>query len=126
MKRSTLVLTMLTALTIAACGGGSDGYGYDGGVTPPPPPPPTDPRTIQATPSLTFGPSTLDVNVGDVVTFAFGSVQHNVFFDATAGAPADITGVNANVSVTRTFSTAGTFHYTCHIHPGMQGTVVVH
>jgi plastocyanin len=37
----------------------------------------------------------------------------------------NITGVNANTSVTRTFDTAGTFTYTCHIHPYMQGKVVV-
>jgi len=29
------------------------------------------------------------------------------------------------VSVTRTFATAGTYAYTCHIHPSMQATVVV-
>lgn len=123
MTRSKLALTMLAALAIAACGG--SGYG-GGDVTPPPPPPPPAPLTIEATPSLTFGPSTLNVNVGDVVTFAFESVQHNVFFDAQAGAPANIEGSNVNVSVTRTFNTAGSYHYTCHIHPGMQGTVVVH
>jgi plastocyanin len=33
--------------------------------------------------------------------------------------------VNANTSVTRTFETAGTFTYTCHIHPDMHGKVVV-
>jgi hypothetical protein len=27
--------------------------------------------------------------------------------------------------VTRTFPTAGTYVYNCHIHPGMRGTVVV-
>jgi len=64
--------------------------------------------------------------VGGTVTFAFGTVGHNVYFDnATAGAPSDITGVNANVSVSRSFPSAGTFEYTCHIHPGMKGTVVV-
>ena len=105
---------ILAAATLAACGGsGGSSTG------------PRDLRTIDATPSLTFGPSTLTVNVGDEVTFAFGSVAHNVFFDAGSGTPADITGNNANVSVRRTFTTAGSFHYTCHIHPGMAGTVVV-
>jgi plastocyanin len=105
----------LAAATLAACGGSGGGPSTG----------PRDPRTIDATPSLSFGPSTLTVNVGDEVTFAFGSLAHNVFFDAEAGAPADITGLNANVSVRRTFTTAGSFHYTCHIHPGMAGTVVV-
>ena len=41
------------------------------------------------------------------------------------GAPDAIPGTNANTSVPRTFATAGTFEYDCHIHPGMKGTVVV-
>jgi len=32
---------------------------------------------------------------------------------------------DGHVSIQRTFATAGNYHYTCHIHPGMQGTVVV-
>jgi plastocyanin len=52
-------------------------------------------------------------------------VAHNVFFDQHAGAPADIDGLNANVSVQRTFTTPGTYHYSCHIHPSMTGTVTV-
>ncbi|HEX7942295.1 MAG TPA: plastocyanin/azurin family copper-binding protein, partial [Gemmatimonadaceae bacterium] len=56
----------------------------------------------------------------------FGDVAHNVFFDnAPAGAPDAIAGANANMSQARTFTTAGTFEYNCHIHPGMKGTVVV-
>ncbi len=115
-RKTRLVLATLTgALLAMACGG--DGYG----TTAPPPPP----STVAATPSLTFTPRTLPVNVGETVTFAFGSVPHNVFFTQQAGAPADIAGNNANVSIARTFATAGTYAYTCHVHPSMQGTVVV-
>jgi len=113
MLRRTHVALVLLAAALAACGGG---YGSGGGG-------PTDPgdgRTVTASNALRFGPATLTVHAGDVVTFAFGSIAHNV-----AGAPTDIAGTNANVSVQRTFTTAGNFHYPCHIHPGMQGTVVV-
>src|SRR5205809_7060323 len=119
-RKTRLVLATLAGALMAACG--SNGYGT---AAPPPPPPPPPGNTVAATPSLAFTPATLTVNVGDVVTFAFGSVAHNVFFTQTAGAPTDIGGSNANVSVTRTFATAGTYAYTCHIHPSMQATVVV-
>jgi plastocyanin len=59
------------------------------------------------------------------VTFDFQSVAHNVFFDSQAGAPLDIAGNNANVAIRRSFTTPGTYHYTCHIHPSMQGTIIV-
>src|SRR2546430_16596520 len=95
---------------------GAAGVATGGGTAAPPPPG----NTVAATPSLTFTPATLTVNAGDAVTFAFGSVPHNVFFTQQAGAPADIPGSNANVSGTRTFPTAGPYAYPCHIHPCRQ------
>jgi len=47
------------------------------------------------------------------------------FFDAQTGTPANIEGSNTNSSITRVFTTAGTYHYTCHIHPFMEGSGVV-
>jgi plastocyanin len=72
-----------------------------------------------------FTPATLQVSAGQAVTFSFGSVAHNVFFAAQAGAPANIPGNNASVSVDRVFATQGTYTYACQIHPQMHGTVVV-
>lgn len=114
------LLLIGTLLVLAGCGSS-----YDPSGPPPPPPPPPSPREVDATPGLAFSPQNLTVDAGDEVTFAFGTVGHNVFFDAETGAPADIGGVNTGVSVTRVFPTAGVYHYTCHIHPGMAGTVTV-
>src|SRR5438105_15765012 len=113
-RKTRLVLATLTGTLMAmACGG------TDYGTTAPPPPPG---NTVAATPSLAFTPATLTVNVGDVVTFAFGSVAHNVFFTQQAGAPTDIGGSNANVSDTRTFATAGTYAVTCQMHTSFEDT----
>jgi plastocyanin len=99
------------------------GYGGNGGGDNQNPPPA---NTVNASLSLAFSPSTLTVNAGDVVTFAFGSVAHNVAFDnPNAATPTDIGGFNSNTSIQRTFSTAGTYTYHCTIHPFMTGSVVV-
>jgi plastocyanin len=101
------------------------GCGGSGSTPTSPPGPPLPAGTVQATPSIAFTPATTTVAVGATVTFDFGSVAHNVFFDAHSGAPPDISGNNANTSVVRTFNTAGSYSYTCHIHPSMHGTVIV-
>src|SRR5215213_6009305 len=101
---------LATIMLLLGCGGATGPYG-SGTTTPPPP------RTVNATPSLAFSPASLTVTAGETVTFAFGSVAHNVFFDPQTDAPADIAGANAGVSVDRAFPSAGTYRYTCHIHP---------
>jgi plastocyanin len=110
--------TSLICLTLLAACGGATEYPTSASV------PPAS-GTVDATPNITFNPSPLNIVAGGTATFAFGSVAHNVYFDAATGAPADIPGVNVNTSVTRAFPTPGTYVYTCHIHPGMTGRVVV-
>ena len=83
---------------------------------------------VQALASLAFSPTSVAVPVGATVTWVFGSVAHTVTFDAVAGRPADIGtagAANANVSIARTFATAGAYTYHCSIHPSMIGSVVV-
>ena len=82
--------------------------------------------TVQATPAIQFTPSVVNLQVGGTVTFVFGAVDHNLYFDnAPAGAPANIATATSNASVTRVFPIAGRFAYNCHIHPGMTGTIIV-
>lgn len=108
-----------TTGTTGTIGGSTGGTGGGNNQNPPA-------NTINASPSLAFSPSTLTVNAGDVVTFAFGSVAHNVAFDnPVAATPADIGGFNSNTSIQRTFTTSGTYTYHCTIHPFMTGSVVV-
>ncbi|HEV7388930.1 MAG TPA: plastocyanin/azurin family copper-binding protein [Gemmatimonadaceae bacterium] len=124
MSHLTRIISASAILLSAACGGG--GYGTTGPKQPPPPPPPPNGTTVTTNAGVQFSPSTLTVNAGETVTFAFGGAAHNVFFDNPGAAtPADIPGNNANRSVERAFATAGTYHYHCTIHPGMVGIVVV-
>ena len=110
-------------IALAACGGSG---GYGGVTNPPPPPPPPPAGTVDATPSERFTPNSITINTGETVTFAFSSLGHNVTFDGrVAATPADIPGINTNVSIARVFNTAGTYNYHCTIHPNMTGSVVV-
>ena len=96
------------------------GGGEGGGIVTPP-----AGNTIAATDAIVLTPATLTVNAGETVTYTFGSVPHNVFFNAQTGAPADILGNNSNVSIDRQFTMPGSYSFSCHIHPSMHGTVVV-
>jgi len=75
---------------------------------------------------LSYTPNTADIAVGATVLFRFPATAHNVFFNAVAGAPADIPGEVSNQNVARTFNTKGTFGYRCTLHPEMIATIVVH
>ena len=118
-RRAHFLLAPLVLFALAACGG-------DSPTAPVDQTPPVTSATVQATPALAFTPGRVNLVAGGTITFDFGAVAHDVFFDnAPTGAPDNISAPSANKSVTLTFATKGTYVYNCHIHPGMSGTVIV-
>ena len=85
--------------------------------------PATTPTVVAGATSNTFTPASLTVSTGATVVWRFGERVHNVDFDAAVGAPADIPS-RQNTTVSRRFTTAGTFPYRCTIHTET-GTVIV-
>lgn len=80
--------------------------------------------TVAAGTDRTFAPPSIVVARNANVTFAIGSLTHNVTFRGTTGAPAGIANTSS-ANVDRVFDTAGDFAYDCTLHAGMTGTVVV-
>jgi len=89
--------------------------------------------------SMAFTPTTVNINVGDTVTFKYagGGLAHNVHADdnsfrcATSCSGNGANPTSAAWSATIQYNTAGTFRYYCDLHGapggvGMAGTVIVH
>ncbi|MEX1187383.1 MAG: plastocyanin/azurin family copper-binding protein [Gemmatimonadaceae bacterium] len=75
--------------------------------------------------AASFAPASVTIAVNGTVTWNNTSgITHNVTFAATTGAPANI-GDHSSGSNQRTFGTAGTFNFSCTLHGGMNGSVVV-
>jgi plastocyanin len=85
---------------------------------------------VQAAPSVTiqnfaFSPSSITVKKGTTVTWTNkDSAGHTVTETDSKSGPTSGTLMNGQ-SYHFTFSTVGTFHYKCNIHPSMTGTVTV-
>lgn len=73
--------------------------------------------------NFAFTPATLTVPVGTAVTWTNHDEEpHNV---AASDGSFHSPGMGTGATYTYTFATAGTFDYTCTIHPFMHATVVV-
>ena len=93
-------------------------------VTPAAPPP--QQATVEATASSTFNPSSVTIAAGGTVTWNFAPTPpHNVMFTSSNVPPGGDIGTTQNTSVPRTFPNPGSYPYTCNLHPGMNGTVIV-
>ena len=107
-----------SAATAAACGSSTaPGSGTPGHSL-----------VIDANTDLTFKPTPDTIASGETVQFAWHSVPHNVVWDATPAAVANIgdgdTGYTSGDS-SRVLTAPGTYAYHCDIHDGMTGIIVV-
>ena len=122
---SRLLIGAIAVAGLAACSGSSD--------TSPPVPTGSNKTVDVYTIEQTFSSDLITISVGDTVRWNFNKAQdglgHNVRFNPRpAGTPADIgTAANPETSgtVTRVFTTKGTFDYICDLHGGMTGEVIV-
>lgn len=119
--RSSLVATTLLglALLLAACSGSGSGGGGASSA-------PVSTSTVDLPPSYKFVPADITVKAGTTVTWNNrDNFTHSVQFK-DGGLPTDPQLMKPGESTTFTFTTAGTFHYQCSLHPQqMQGTVTV-
>jgi plastocyanin len=126
MLRSLLLVSLL-AFTVAACG--NDTPATQPTPTPTPTPSPgtgstvTIPIGAAGLTTTAYSPNPVTVAVGATVTWVNND---NIAHTATSTTRVFDTGlINPGASVSKTFSTAGSFPYLCSIHPGMVGTVNV-
>lgn len=131
MTRRLLLVTALVVLpALAACGGGEEeapaAQGGSGEVTAEGPPD-AQKATVVGTPGLDFVPATVTAQPGTLaLTLTIeGGVPHNlVFADQEVGADIDTFAEGSRTGSFR-FPAAGSYDFTCTLHPGMDGTVVV-
>jgi plastocyanin len=114
----TVCVVVLLALAMIGCAGGMSTSGStgtpSGGTT-------AGGGTTVVEKGFAFEPATLEVKVGDTVTFTNeDSAPHNVNIDSK-----DLGNQPRGASVTWAAAKAGSFPYTCTIHPSMAGEIVV-
>jgi plastocyanin len=112
-RRLLAPLLLVLAFTLVACQSGS-------AASPADTPPVRGVTTVEAK-DLKFLPPAIEVPPGTEVTWRFvdGSVPHNVKGDGFASETV------ARGSFSHRFAEAGEYRYTCDLHAGMDGRVVV-
>jgi plastocyanin len=112
------------ALVAAGCGGDDDDNGGGGGGGEQQAPAAKSGAAQVSMKDIKFNPSTVDVKVGDTVTWTNDdSVGHDVTGDGFKSG--DAGGLSSGDTFEHKFAKAGTFKYECTVHPGMTGEVVV-
>ncbi len=99
---------------IGACGGGNETTGVQ--------PSPTTPAATVTMSADRFIPDTTRIDAGGTVAFVNGSgILHDVDF----GTPQLRIAAFSSGSRSLTFPAAGTLHYFCNLHAGMEATLIV-
>jgi plastocyanin len=111
--RRSLPLLLVLGFTLAACQAGSAASPADA--------PPVRGVTEVDAKDLKFLPPAIEVEPGTEVTWRFvdGAVPHNV------KGPGFASETRSRGSFSHRFQQAGEFRYTCDLHAGMDGRVVV-
>lgn len=138
-RAGVLVATAVAgSLLLAACG--SDGSGGDASTSKTTSGSSAAEATSVVVETFAFSPKTLRVKVGDTVTWTNrDDILHTVTSGTREYAPGDsgrVTATNKDgmfdlqldgkgATATYTFTKAGTFHYFCDRHPGMEADVEV-
>jgi len=73
----------------------------------------------------TFMPSTITVPVGTKVTWTNHDDDPHTVSDVTKPPQFHSSGLDTDENYSYTFTTPGTYHYLCTLHPVMRGTIVV-
>jgi plastocyanin len=112
-RRPLALLLLVLTFTLAACQAGSAASSADA-------PPERGVTTVDAK-DLKFLPPAIQVKPGTEVTWRFvdGSVPHDVKGDGFASR------VQSRGTYSHRFTQAGEYRYTCTLHAGMEGRVVV-
>jgi plastocyanin len=117
---------LAVALALAGCGGssGSGSTAGAGGTVAAQGPPTAQTATVTGTAHQTFSPSTVTAKTGTLtLTLVRSGVPHNLTFsDPSVGAPIPVSGPSTG---TYRFPKPGTYPFSCTIHEGMTGKVVV-
>ena len=78
---------------------------------------------VDATDQLQFSPNSSSAKVGQIIQWTnAGSVLHNVTFDVSSLSDS---GLAPGGTWEVKFTKAGSYHYVCTFHAGMEGTVTV-
>ncbi|HVF74330.1 MAG TPA: plastocyanin/azurin family copper-binding protein [Acidimicrobiales bacterium] len=128
MKRMFLIAAVPALLAGAACSSDDDSGGGSADAAPEAPAAAASGSPAVSIETFRFEPPQLTVKVGETVTFTNGDSIHHTATSGTREAKDgrfDLQMPDKGSSATHTFSEAGTFHYFCDRHPGMEGDVIV-